>query len=807
LSVEPAGRNLGQSCFMSLTGGCVMTKFAIALTLGLLLSVVLCLPGCGAQRATPANGETAADPGGVAEIQRFDFSEWFSYQPVDVTADAPQYDLPLAEDQVINFKSFASGLELNPDAARRLLDLGFVVTDLAHRAGCEDVVDAYGVIKDTGVPVIVTSGSLLHVFHVLFDDLLKSLEAGRLYDDLWNLSLNLHNRSVEIYRESEGDLREAAGRDAVFFAVGLSLLKPGPEQVGTTDQARRLREPAPGNEFSETDLGTYRFEVPAEFAGQVEKELALISQHAGYSASPLFIYEEDYSQYVPRGHYTYSEKLKNYFRAMMWYGRMTMLLKGSTKINKGESCRTCDALVSEYDARIQSLGALMIASAMDADRDLLVRWETIYRVTSFFVGFSDDLGPYEYIEAMNDVFGSDREIGDYTAERHGELKARLAEYHSPRIYGGTGDPIIFPPFTPEQADEVLDITRGFRLMGQRYVPDSYVLSELVAPHTGEFTGGEIPFTAFAVPGVGIQRVFPRGLDVMAVLGSVRARDILGELGDTDYAEYDRAFADVKSELDAFEGPEWNQNLYWNWIWMLKAYIGESRTGYPAFMQGDAWRDRLLTQALASWAELRHDTILYVKQSYTMALGAVARPSPPPAEPPPGYVEPVIETYARLLSLTKMMRQGLEAMAVIGAGEAGTIKRLETVLERLISISSVELEGVPLAGQDLHYIRDFGETLESLFPGLDEKSRKTTLVADVHTDSNSSMVLEEGCGYVELLVAAWKHSDGNIYVGAGPELSYYEFKHPMGDRLTDEAWREMLRTEPPAPPPWTGSYST
>jgi hypothetical protein len=81
------------------------------------------------------------------------------------------------------------------------------------------------------------------------------------------------------------------------------------------------------------------------------------------------------------------------------------------------------------------------------------------------------------------------------------------------------------------------------------------------------------------------------------------------------------------------------------------------------------------------------------------------------------------------------------------------------------------------------------------------------VADVHTDGNSSMVLEEGCGYVELLVAAWKHSDGNIYVGAGPELSYYEFKHPMGDRLTDEAWREMLRTEPPAPPPWTGSYST
>ncbi len=26
------------------------------------------------------------------------------------------------------------------------------------------------------------------------------------------------------------------------------------------------------------------------------------------------------------------------------------------------------------------------------------------------------------------------------------------------------------------------------------------------------------------------------------------------------------------------------------------------------------------------------------------------------------------------------------------------------------------------------------------------------------------------------------------------LSYYEFKHPMSDRLTDEKWRKMLKGE-------------
>jgi len=57
----------------------------------------------------------------------------------------------------------------------------------------------------------------------------------------------------------------------------------------------------------------------------VEAELKLIDAHSGFTESPIFIYKEDYSQYVPRGHYTRSEKLKNYFRVFMWYGRMNFV--------------------------------------------------------------------------------------------------------------------------------------------------------------------------------------------------------------------------------------------------------------------------------------------------------------------------------------------------------------------------------------------------------------------------------------------------------------------------------------------------
>ena len=50
------------------------------------------------------------------------------------------------------------------------------------------------------------------------------------------------------------------------------------------------------------------------------------------------------------------------------------------------------------------------------------------------------------------------------------------------------------------------------------------------------------------------------------------------------------------------------------------------------------------------------------------------------------------------------------------------------------------------------------------------------------------------------------SDGRVMLAVGPTLSYCEFRHPMSDRLTDEAWRALLPgADAPAPPPWTEGY--
>jgi hypothetical protein len=312
-----------------------------------------------------------------------------------------------------------------------------------------------------------------------------------------------------------------------------------------------------------------------------------------------------------------------------------------------------------------------------------------------------------------------------------------------------------------------------------------MFQHLVTPEVLGYTGdgNPIPFS-YGSTLIGPQRCYPRGLDVMAILGSNRARTILIEAGDTDYVDYWPRFNELKVQFDAFNVSYWNRNLYWSWLYSLRALIDEFPIGYPNFMRTQAWEKKELNAALASWTQLRHDTILYAKQSYT---------PPPPGIPPEvsGYVEPVPEFYGRLLALTRMTKQGLSELNALSAQATERLVNLEGILARLIEIANKELANQILSEDDYKYIRRFGKVLEGAVIDVDKTGVMTTLVADVHTYSFEKLVVEEAVGYVDLIIVACPMPDGSIFLAAGPVLSYYEFKHPMSDRLTDETWRQLL----------------
>ncbi|NQE05034.1 hypothetical protein C5S32_04105 [ANME-1 cluster archaeon GoMg1] len=526
---------------------------------------------------------------------------------------------------------------------------GFVIIDYGN---IDDIVAPYKSMKRRDIPIFVTTDTLLHLYHIQFNEILKGIEEREFFGELVDMSNAMLKQSIQDYENfTDPEMKEAARRNVAYFAVALKLLQTPTEGY---DEERLKREIEEWNTKYPWDKKTFKpikkveFEIPDYVKGDVEKEIGNIEQHDGFHPSVIFnsnpncicgscCYCEDYLQYVPRGHYTRSEKLKRYFKAMMWYGRMAFLLKGGD-----------DALISEQDAKISTIQAALISSEQPdvkiGGKTAQEIWDRIYSVSAFFVGTADDLTPYEYRDAMNNAFDAEFNVSELSDEDNLlELKVELARLRSPKIYGGSGVCVVYPPITKEKLYKCLNKTKGMRFMGQRFVPDSYMFQQLVSPAVGMYVGNNTPFT-MCTTDAGPARCFPRGLDVMAVLGSEMAEAILIEEGDTEYAgvntSYDEQLDELKSQFAGFNFniTEWNRNLYWSWLYTLKPLLKGFGDGYPTFMQTRAWQEKALQTSLASWTELRHDTILYAKQSYTPPLLSM----PPEPKPVVGYVEPVPE---------------------------------------------------------------------------------------------------------------------------------------------------------------------
>jgi hypothetical protein len=700
----------------------------------------------------------------ISELEKqSSFSRYYSKENPQFTASIPAYSLPLNASDLENYYLFTQKLPLTSESRDLLYKNGFVVLESEDYEnilgmGNSRINDTYRDLKVADLPIFITSDSLLHLYHIQFDETLKRVEAEEFYDDLWKLDKALLEASIEDYNRlvednASEEVTEAARRNVAYFAVALSLLEPKPEQIGQSQE-----------EYEETllfdsqEAKQYSFEVPSFVKTDVEAELHLIeSQERG--VSPIFKYEEDYSQYTPRGHYTSSEKLMNYFKAMMWHGRISMLLQPGMILAKNP----------EKEAKIQTIQALLISDHFDRDKNIRDRWDRIYEVTAFYVGFSDDLGPYEYVKALDTVFGNDRDKVSFDNESLTELVTELERSESPKIYGGTGGVV---PAASGTENEALEATKGFRLMGQRYTPDSYIL----------------------------QKLNPPALNVMDLLGSERATEHLKSLNISENEEYKSSHISLENEFGAFDEEDWNKNLYWAQLYALKPLLVSSPEGYPTFMQTEAWEDKQLNTALASWTELRHDTILYSKQAYFTGAPYV----PPEEKPVQGYVEPVPEFYARMLALTKMAHTGLAEMEVLDGKSDKDFTTLENTLERLLEISTKELENKELTDEEYAFIRNFDQNISPMLENVDIKSQMSTLVADVYTGAGGN-VLEEGTGKLDLMVVAYKQPDGRIVLGAGPVMSYYEFWQTSGERLTDTGWREMLNNNPPERPEWVESF--
>ncbi|NOZ02308.1 MAG: DUF3160 domain-containing protein, partial [Deltaproteobacteria bacterium] len=596
--------------------------------------------------------------------------------------------------------------------------------------------------------VLITTDSILFAIHNSYDLMLKTVEQSGLIPALDSMLAAAHTALGKM-DPATGILGDAIRDTDLYYTVARSLLSGAPveplfdDNVKTRDELLQMI----------TDLKPRQIELFGR---------------AYPCKGPGCLY--DFSQFKPRGHYTETEELQRYFRAMIWLGRTEIAL---TRHHR------------EFIVSWLLLNIMQNAAKMG-------QWKAFDKTIQVFVGKSDNLTMDGFAQFMEDQGADLAKVIDPAAAE--DLMRALEE-------GGYADQKIMSQImaTDPFSSTPTALPPIFLFLGQRFVIDSYVFHN-------------VTYDRIVYQGKKIQRLMPNPLDAMFVLGFQEALPILRpELEKYFYAG--NLFV-LRFLVDSYDDSFWSESMYNVWLDAIRALSADT-TGaeYPESVRSRQYALKSMHAGLASWAELRHDTILYVKQSYT-GVGC---------DYPDGYVEPYPAFFDRIADFAEVSK---DLFMSLNMPELGYMKdsvgdyfdKLNYAASMLGAIAQVEIEGKPRTSEQTAFIKSLvqfegicgGPTFTGWYSDLFFQATDTTFefkptIADVHTDPNTGYVLHVGTGRANLLVMIADTSCG-LKAYAGPASSYYEVKEPDFNRLTDEDWKTTIETDQRPPrPDWVDGF--
>lgn len=642
------------------------------------------------------------------------------------------------------------------DYERSLIEQhGFMVTERLRRSSFGA---AFGEIFHNDLPVFISTDAILHALHMSYDAMLRETEERVVIPKLERILSDIHDQIPVLAS------RYAAhpGMAQKLKDVDLYVTVP-----------RRLLGAAVTPHFPDNSEA-------------VDELLAMIAagQPRWYPLFSSVSRTIDFSQFTVRGHYTETEQLQKYFRAMMWLGRIELYLISPV-----------NSIPPEDDENIQrqAIDAVLVCEAVR-----LAGAETaigeVEDILAYFVGESDNV-TLSNMESLLSATGVDSACVLLEPARFAAFQdsLRTKSYAFQRILSQI---IISDPANPDD----IRPASAFLLFGQRFIIDSYI--------TGNVVYDKIKYDRQKV-----WRALPSRFDVLFSLGNNAAAQLLEQ--DLSAYHYATNLASLRYLVDSYDAEYWNSTLYTGWLNSLRALNPPvDRSALPRFMTTAAWWQQKMNTQLASWAQLRHDNLLYAKQSYT---GGVV------CSFPESYVEPIPEFYAAVKMLAATAAQKFESLELDVHGMVNYWKNLQSVADTLGSIAQKELAGTMLAEAEKNFLRRMlyingmcgplydGWYYRLYYTGDGGFFKNDMVVADIHTcptDASGApvgWVLHAGTGPVNLAVLAAESPDGRTISYIGPVMSYYEHVSTNFKRLTDEEWQTEYQISPSFRPDFVNLY--
>jgi len=572
------------------------------------------------------------------------------------------------------------------------------------------------------MPNYITEDFILLSYSMLMDDTVTQLEETTLLPGF--------NRLVQgLIKQSRATLEEIKDKDSENAAIHRANL----DYFSVLSALLSGKENAPD--------GVDKKAVAAELQQILEAKTVALSE--------LMHQKIDYTQFQPRGKYTQSKELKQYFRAMRYAG--TVLFP----VLESQATGISDVVADRMTQQVMAMNTLL-----QADKGLLEAYQQLTDQLSWLFGPPDDLTLADY-----DKTGSSNAEITTSKLRHALLEYARKNGAQPAIIGG----IVDANLLKKEKKTAVDVLTGFRFMPQRFTPDSAAFQELVYDRVQTCKDSGTSFSTALIQGKRVKG-YPLGLELMAALGSKEAGDRLEKSGDQNYEGYPQAYKRALEQLAKPAGLA-SEHLNFMAYWLTRG----------ALLPSEVDDNRRLNTALALWTRCRHASVLYTKQSYT-ASGKGFSMSP---QRQGAWLEPIPEFYLLLGRKVRTFTANLfpentpETKPQIAA-----MKAFADILDTCSDIAWREIKTGVCNPEDTEFLNKLDKRLLKLTGKSDQP-----VVVDVHSEPTSGLVLEEGLGHPVIVTREIK---GSKVPARGGLFNYYEFKHPMDDRLTNEKWQAMLK---------------
>ncbi|MBP5688165.1 MAG: DUF3160 domain-containing protein [Muribaculaceae bacterium] len=494
--------------------------------------------------------------------------------------------------------------------------------------------------------------------------------------------------------------------------------------------------------------------VPQKYAAMAQKEIANVKA-ASSEYSDFLDYKEVkfiYNIYRPRGHYTRSDALQRYFMGMMWLQNAPF---GSDKPD-------------------QLRAALLIANEIGSSAKFTKIYKSIDEPIAYLMGNPDNLSMLQVYDIMKEDGAT---ITKYmtSAKDLDRVKKKIEAKDEAQTR-------IRPKFERSSHCKI-------NLMPQRYQPDGEVLQEMV-DYDNEPTLRDVP----------------KGLDVFAAMGANGAYRILTEelKENVKWNKYVENMNRMQARMGEID---WSSSVSNMWMQTLKDLTVKDPK-MPYFMKNQPWEKKNLNTALASWAELKHDAILYAKQPMGAECGGGGLPEPYVV----GYVEPNVAYWSKAIELLDATSKVLTNNNMMTDEMESITTQMREQAQFLLNVSEKELAGTPLTEEEYAKIEKIGSEFEYLTlqimdaepgtrwdMGVTGADRNIAVVADVYTanaDNNpAKSVLYEAVGPAHSIYVVVEIG-GYLYLTRGAVFSYREFQEDIAaPRKTDEEWQQELKAQP------------